>query len=239
MPIITRCEHCGKLLRVADEHAGKQARCPGCSALYTVPHRSDPLAQQLQEPPAEQTPAGNESQPGETWFVRTAEGRLYGPADWTQLQQWAADGRIPSTAWVRRMHGDWQAAAEVLGPRLPGDGAPAQQLASAAPPGGSNPYQSPGSATTGYQVHGGQSRIYADHNGILALVLACVGFFCCPLLSIAALVLSTLDLSRLNKGEVDPSGLGILRAAQVISIIQLAITVLWFTFNVLMVVAGN
>jgi DNA-directed RNA polymerase subunit RPC12/RpoP len=31
------CTHCGKALQVADQYAGKQARCPGCSQIVAVP----------------------------------------------------------------------------------------------------------------------------------------------------------------------------------------------------------
>lgn len=35
MPIVLNCA-CGKTLRVADEHAGKRVKCPGCGAARTV-----------------------------------------------------------------------------------------------------------------------------------------------------------------------------------------------------------
>lgn len=37
MAIETLCAGCGQKLAVADEHAGKQARCPACGQIYTVP----------------------------------------------------------------------------------------------------------------------------------------------------------------------------------------------------------
>jgi hypothetical protein len=37
MAIETTCQNCQKTLRVADEHAGKQARCPACGTIYKVP----------------------------------------------------------------------------------------------------------------------------------------------------------------------------------------------------------
>ncbi len=37
MAIETICSGCGKKLAVADEHAGKRARCPACGQIYTVP----------------------------------------------------------------------------------------------------------------------------------------------------------------------------------------------------------
>ena len=37
MPIEMRCAGCGQTLRVADEHAGKKARCPACGTIAQVP----------------------------------------------------------------------------------------------------------------------------------------------------------------------------------------------------------
>lgn len=37
MPIEFRCHQCGKLLRVGDETAGKQAKCPSCGAVQPIP----------------------------------------------------------------------------------------------------------------------------------------------------------------------------------------------------------
>lgn len=40
MAIESPCPGCGVVLAVPDEHAGKQARCPECSALFVVPKKS-------------------------------------------------------------------------------------------------------------------------------------------------------------------------------------------------------
>ena len=37
MPIEFRCTQCQKLLRTADETAGKKARCPDCGAIVDIP----------------------------------------------------------------------------------------------------------------------------------------------------------------------------------------------------------
>ena len=50
MPIDTKCPGCGRLLRVGDEDAGRQARCPACSTIYVVPRSPAPV-----EPSAELT----------------------------------------------------------------------------------------------------------------------------------------------------------------------------------------
>ena len=42
MPIEFRCSVCGKLLRVADGAAGKQAKCPACQAVQLIPGASSP-----------------------------------------------------------------------------------------------------------------------------------------------------------------------------------------------------
>jgi hypothetical protein len=34
------CSNCGKSLQVSDQYAGKQARCPGCAQVVTVPDAS-------------------------------------------------------------------------------------------------------------------------------------------------------------------------------------------------------
>lgn len=42
MAITTTCSGCGKTLAVADEFAGRQARCPACGQIYTVPAPINP-----------------------------------------------------------------------------------------------------------------------------------------------------------------------------------------------------
>ena len=55
MPIEFRCPGCGKLLRTADETAGKQAKCPQCGAVMTIAMGS--------MGPAPQSPAGPANYP--------------------------------------------------------------------------------------------------------------------------------------------------------------------------------
>ena len=44
MAIEFRCESCSKLLRVGEENSGKQAKCPECGSIATVPMPSQPVA---------------------------------------------------------------------------------------------------------------------------------------------------------------------------------------------------
>jgi phage FluMu protein Com len=42
MPIQFRCSKCGKLLRTGDDTAGRQAQCPECGTISTVPSSAPP-----------------------------------------------------------------------------------------------------------------------------------------------------------------------------------------------------
>ena len=55
MPIEFRCTKCAKLLRTGDGTAGKQAKCPACQTILTVPASQSP---QGPEPPQEPSPFG-------------------------------------------------------------------------------------------------------------------------------------------------------------------------------------
>ena len=52
MPVEFRCPKCQKLLRVADEHAGYQAKCPNCSEIFI------PTLPDAGETPTPPTPSG-------------------------------------------------------------------------------------------------------------------------------------------------------------------------------------
>ena len=43
----------------------------------------------------------------EYWYVRSAEGSVYGPADRATLAQWAREGRIEPTGYVSRDRKEW------------------------------------------------------------------------------------------------------------------------------------
>jgi len=95
MPIEFRCSQCGKLLQTADSTAGKQAKCPACGAVATIPETS--TAESAPPPqsgdawdPLQQSAGGAESQPWEavtnpyqppaSCSSATAQARVSGPA---------------------------------------------------------------------------------------------------------------------------------------------------------------
>jgi hypothetical protein len=65
MPIEFRCSQCGKLLRTGDDTAGKQAQCPACGTVSTVPTPVAP-PEAVPEPPAPPSPFATTSPWGES-----------------------------------------------------------------------------------------------------------------------------------------------------------------------------
>jgi len=85
MPIETTCPGCGRKLQVGEEHAGKQARCPLCNEIYSVPS----------SPVEGATTPGGQADPSQ-WRMRTPEGQMYGPVSKSDLDAWVAEGRVSS-----------------------------------------------------------------------------------------------------------------------------------------------
>lgn len=56
MPIEFRCIQCGRLLRTPDDTVGRQARCPECGSMTTVP--TPVVAQSVTPPPGQAGSAG-------------------------------------------------------------------------------------------------------------------------------------------------------------------------------------
>ncbi len=52
----------------------------------------------------------NEKNPKKEWYVRTEDGRVYGPADIASLVEWAKDGRVDPSAFLSRDRIEWTPA---------------------------------------------------------------------------------------------------------------------------------
>ena len=57
MAIEFNCGTCGSVLRVGDEHAGKQAKCPQCTNVNTIPYESQVNTGASQAPVGAQQPS--------------------------------------------------------------------------------------------------------------------------------------------------------------------------------------
>jgi len=221
MPIDTLCQTCGKRLRVADEHAGKTARCPGCQTIYTVPQPNAP-----QQPIVWQTaPAVGAGQP-DRWHLKSTDGLTYGPVSKADLDQWMQQGRITAQAQVMsEADGRWVWAGQFypqLGSFTTDTAAPASATI--------NPYAPPGAAY-GWTLSGYREQ----HRGPVILALALVGIFFCNIACIVAVVMAIIDLNKMAQGTMDKSGKGLTIAGLVVGALPLAI---WLVVIVVMV-AGN
>lgn len=227
MPIETPCPGCGSKLRVADEHAGRQARCPKCQTVYQVPAAAAAPSQAESSRPA----AGG-------WFLMTG-GQDYGPVSKAEIDRWVAEGRVSSTSKIRQDDRPWQDAAHVypqlatgamgggaMGARAIGGGAfpaeqsPFQQNPFADRDARVNPYASASSIAGGV-------RGRRPHRGGLVLAFGILGFVICAFFGIASWIMGRNDLQEMRAGRMDPSGMGMTQAGMILGIIQCCLMGIW------------
>ncbi|MFO0943744.1 MAG: DUF4190 domain-containing protein [Pirellulales bacterium] len=139
MPINSACTGCGQYLSVADQHVGKQARCPSCGQIYTVPLRStiDEAGNPISAPQtsadsrqnqfdfgasgsqAEVVPTASivddpqvATNSSDQFWMRAFNGQVYGPVDRNNLDRWFREGRVGVDYHIRQGEaGDWKQAA--------------------------------------------------------------------------------------------------------------------------------
>jgi hypothetical protein len=184
------CPTCGRTLRLAEEHAGKQIRCPACQQISIAPGKTEFDGN---EPAAvENVTVGSAT----TWHLRMPEGPIYGPIDWTEVLAWAGEGRINGDCELAdERSGPWRKAVDVLPPSVLPRSEPAVAAAPAAYPFGGG---APAFSTS--------STYVAPHRGGLVLVLGLLSWVACPLVSFAAWVMGSHDLREMRAGRMDRSG---------------------------------
>ncbi len=207
MPIETICPGCNRKLRVGDEFAGKQARCPVCNEIYTVSG--------VASNPAEQPPEDK------TWRLKTPEGQIYGPVSKQELDQWVTDGRVTADCYVAPDESTWNRAEAVYPVLKPTPVAVrTSPLAGSAAAGFGGAAGNPrGQAAAG----GGQTRYRytAAHRGGLILALGVVSWVVgCPVFGLFAWTMGSADLREMRLGRMDPSGMGLTQAGQIIGMIH-------------------
>lgn len=206
MPIDTNCPGCGKTLRVGEEHAGRQARCPVCSTIYTVA--------------GVQAAAADSRVEDDRWFMKTPEGRVYGPVPRVELDRWLSEGRITAECHLRSGDNDsWQTADQYYGVLRPivrqgGQANPFGEFSSSAV------HRSPAAT-----VHGRSGSFVTPHRGALVLIFGILGWvFSCPIFSVAAWVMGSSDLREMRNGRMDDSGMGLTQAGYILGLIY---SLLW------------
>jgi phage FluMu protein Com len=215
MALEIACAGCGKLLRVADEHAGKNLRCPSCHQVTTAPGPS--LAETTLQPAA-------------NWYMRTPEGQTYGPVTREELDRWILEGRLAADCMLANSgQGPWKGAAEVF-PALRSTPAPVRPQS--ASPSAASPFKgtafqapSPFAERPGNIQPAASLRHLQPHRGGLILVLGILGLVVnCPIFSFMAWAMGSADLREIQAGRMDPSGEGLTRAGHILGMI---LSILW------------
>jgi phage FluMu protein Com len=187
------CEKCGKQITVANQHAGKKGKCPGCHEIIDIP--SD-LSDSPESPspgiPPRPSPASTIPPGGKEWHCRVG-GKEYGPISESQLKEWLGDGRVgdEDLVWTSAMP-QWASLASVRGllglptappkrsPR-PSTGASEQTLEDAVAEMGTAPHQT---ASYGYsrpmQRQSNSGGALGLTSGGLVLFIMLI-LFCIPL----------------------------------------------------------
>ncbi len=227
MPIETICPGCQRKLRVGDEFAGKQARCPVCNEIYSV---SGSAGGGAAASDAHSPSAG-------TWRLKTPEGQIYGPVSKQELDKWVSDGRVTANCFVAPDESNWGRADHVypvlqdvpvatrssVGAVANGDGitgagtlptATTPQAGAALPGGSSRQHAGATAGPTRY-------RYAAPHRGGLILALAVISWVVgCPIFGLFAWTMGSADLREMRLGRMDPSGMGLTQAGQIIGMIH-------------------
>jgi hypothetical protein len=226
MTIELGCPGCGRTLRVAEEHAGKQIRCPACQQISLAPQiaEKNSLAAAATDESAEQAT---------TWHVRTPEGAVYGPIAWNELVSWAAEGRVAADCEVSQSReGPWRDAAELLDVRPVPGAANVQQQPAMYPWSGAaaSGQAAPQPAPQPFTPSGGY---VAPHRGPLILVLGLLGFMSCPVFSLIAWIMGGHDLREMRAGRMDRRGEGLTLAGMVLGMI---LSLLWIFIIVIFLI---
>ncbi len=206
MAIDSTCQSCGKHLRVGDEHAGQQARCPNWQALYTVPPRNVGMALTLAAP----------GEYPDSWQMKTPEGLVYVPVTKLELDHWCRQGRItPRCQLLQERRDNWLWASEVY-PELQMSAATMQPVGQMAPV----------TAYAPMPIAPGSVYYPKAHRGMLVLVLSLLGYVSfCFFVSVIALILGLQDLSDMKAGKMDPEG-------RLLTIIGVLLAGIWLVLNV-------
>lgn len=232
MPIETNCPGCNRVLRVGDEFAGRQARCPMCSTIYIVP---DDAAAPDQPPPAQEP----------RWYMKTPERQVYGPVSWSELQRWSSEGRISAECELRNDdQPDWRPASDLFAGLSPARTAPAARPFAAAAAPLDNPFADRGATAGSPSGAGSAGRSWATappnhqtpHRGVLILILGIFGWsFSCPILGVIAWVMGNSDLREMDCGRMDRNGRGLTQAGRVLGMVQ---TLLWLVMFLVAMFVG-
>jgi phage FluMu protein Com len=209
------CPACGRTLRVAEEHAGKQIRCPACQQISVVPEKRENTV--YLKSGADPDTNRNVT----SWHVRMPEGPNYGPIAWDEVLAWAAEGRIAADCELGESErGPWRKAGELI---------PNLVVSGTKPVGPASPTSYPWTAAEPYAPVA--SGFVAPHRGGLVLVLGLLGCMGCPLFSFVAWIMGSHDLREMRAGRMDKSGEGPTLAGMIFG---MTVSLLWILAGIVL-----
>ncbi len=236
MAIETICTGCGQRLSVADENAGKRARCPACGQVYTIPSAStvQPTGGTVNDggftaavtsndystAPFNSADVSSHPPDGVRYWMRAVDGNEYGPVDQATLDRWYREGRVGPGYQIRQSEfGNWQ-SSDIFRPKL-------QTGNTQSNPYASNPYSPVDTAA-------GMYRYPKSDQGVLILVMGILGFACCPVFGIVAWVMGHTALKDIREGRMDPNSKGLVQAGYYIGIAGVIMSVLCMGLQVVL-----
>lgn len=251
MPIHTVCTGCGQSLTVGDEHAGKRARCPSCGQIYTVPLSSTTAAPTMPpgQPASTPVPAAASGAPtGDIWggtssaissspsvfgeatgstsqyWMRAADGSVYGPVDRANLDRWFKEGRVGVGYQIREgEQGSWQEASRF------------QPQASANHYASANPYTAAPNASPYAPPSSGSLHHYPKPDrGVLVLIMGILSWVICLFFGIVAVVVGRSALADIESGQANPNDKTLVKIGYWLGLISLILNVLMIGLFVLL-----
>ncbi len=224
MAIEIICRGCAQKLQVAEEHAGKTARCPACGGL-------NPISEGAAAAAATASPSDNVATP-ELWRMQTDRGEVFGPISRTELEAWVAQGRVAGTYRLSQEgSGHWRPAVELYPQLAAGWGdATGNPWSGPAPASGANPFAAPPTggaaaanpyAATAFASPAGYLQ---PHRGTLILVLGILSWAICAVCGLVAFILGLVDLRAMREGRMDPTGMALTRAGMYLGLAHMILT---------------
>ena len=239
MSIEFKCGECESTLRVPAAAAGQQTRCPKCGLVQPIPVAvANTLGESGETSSVESFSLDNGEQSsipnraddtdskkphvGGDWYVKTPDKAKYGPATFTELQQWVKEGRIIAGCCLQEPGTSiWQDANDYFPnlPSLPEVAASESPLVktiyaehSVSSDGGS--INNAATAKVSVPLSSSPQRSSADsearfepHRAGVILALGILGLlFSCPLFSFIAWAMGASDLKKMDHGQMDPRG---------------------------------
>lgn len=236
---------------MAEQYAGRKARCPECGYVYTVPEApgaaggnsataatNSSSERPLSGPARAASTSGAVAQPSsaaDSWYLKTPEGQIFGAVDRAELGQWVQEGRVSEDCQLRRgEYGSWTDAAKIF-PQL---AQPAYQPRQPSGAAYANPYAQPATSQPSVGSSFGGGRYVRPDRGGLILTFAILGWFFCPIFSVMAWSMGSNDINQMRSGLMDNRGMGLTQAGQILGMIHTVLILLSFGAFFLLMLCG-